>query len=155
MSTTNRYMMNDAERAERARVKVIHGKLRAPLRGGRSGDRYDLLAWAYARGMKFRRCEGSHHTQVVNGQRYEHNMPAAWHVWERLVKAGFLAHDADPGKSSHGVSWHLAWCRVEKEEAGRAITVWIADPNGAAEAPPPRARRPYIRAEAPVAVAAE
>ena len=142
MTDKKRYQMTDEEKAERARIKEVHRKLREPLRGGKVAGkggspyvllinrRYDLLAWAFARGFKFRRCETSHHTQIVNGEPYEHNLPCVWMIWERLVRAG-----ADPGllRASGFAMWE--WSRVAKADASKAIEAWLADPTGAIAAP--------------------
>ena len=141
-TTKARYQMNDEERAERSRVKALHTKLRAPLKDWKNGDRrYDLLAWAYVRGFKFRRCERTHRWQKLeDGMLFEHNMPYAALLWQKLALAGAVPCDADPSKP-----W-LVWHTVDKAPVGQAIQAWIADPTGAIAAPPPRAKRVYSQA---------
>jgi hypothetical protein len=141
-ATKARYSMNDAERAERSRVKALHAKLRAPLKDWKNGcRRYDLLAWAYARGLPFRRCERSHHTQKLeDGRLFEHNMPHAMLLWQKLALAGAIPCDVDPSKP-----W-LVWRDVDKTPVGQAIQAWIDDPRGAIAAPPPRVKKVYSQA---------
>ena len=139
MSEKNRYSMSEDEKTEREKIKAVHKRLREPLRGGRSGDRYDLLAWAFARGFKFRRCERNHHTQIVNDKPYEHHMPPPWMIWERLVRAGFLQHDREIPPH---LAWH-EWGRINSSPAAESVKVWLADPAGAIAAPAPKPKKLY------------
>jgi hypothetical protein len=134
-----RYQMNDEERAERAKQKALHEKLRAPLKDWKNGDRrYDILAWAFARGFKFRRCERSHRMQMIDGKLYEHNMPDAMLLWDKLVRAGVLPHDGELPAFPFG-----EWTRARDTNVGKTIEAWIADTTGAIAAPTPRPKKPY------------
>jgi len=153
MTDKKRYQMTEPERTEREKIKAVHKKLRAPLRGGKSGNhtpsagiarRYDLLAWAFVRGFKFRRCERNHHTQIVNGKPYEHMLPCAWMIWERLVRAGAIQHDCELPEFA---MWE--WERIKNLDTAKAIEGWLADPAGAIAAPAPKLKKPY----SPVAAA--
>jgi hypothetical protein len=136
------YIMNDEEKAERSKQKAIHQKLRAPLRGGPGGSRYDILAWAYVRGFKFRRCERSHHQQIVNGKPYEHNMPNPAFIWAKLVLAGAFPADGIVPTIADLWGYSRHWNgTAQHTDAGQAIVAWLADPSGAIAAPPPRPKK--------------
>ena len=140
------YIMNESEKTDRARIKAIHKKLRAPLRGGKSGDRYDYLAWAFARGFKFRRCERSHHTQTLeNGEVFEHHMPVEYVLWAKLVRAGIFTCDKSLPENNWSTETQVLWCNAKADAA--TLRAWLADLSGAIEAPVVKPKKPY----APVA----
>ena len=142
-----KYMMNEAEKNERTRIKAIHERLRASLRGG-GGSRHDILAWCYAKGFAFRRCERQHHVQTLpDGATFWHDKPDARLIWKKLVHAGFIPYEGELPK--------FAWTQAERTPEGAAIAAWIDDPTGAIPAPPPRAKKPHAPAERAVATAAE
>jgi hypothetical protein len=138
---SEKYHMSEAEKIERENIKALHQKLRAPLRGG-GGDRHDMLAWAFVRGFKYRRCERSCRIQTCGGlpadmfgkpvepgqPPYVHNRPSARMIWERLVRAGVFPH-----RDVRDV-W-LAWERVRFSDEGKAVQAWLDDPSGAIAAP--------------------
>ncbi len=117
---TTIYLMNDAERAERARVKDLHARCRAgmdatnPQRERLSEPRrsaaiaakgaatkrigterawilvYDhrswLLAWAFVRGIPYRRVERQRHMQGA----FEHNAPSVFWLANALAELGLV-----------------------------------------------------------------
>jgi len=153
------YVMTNEEKEQREATKAVHEKLRAPLREGKSGDRYDLLAWAFFRGLPFRRCERSHRIQTCGGKPadrygrpvaqgeapYEHNLPDASRIEAKLVAAGVAAAPTAPATT---------FARIATVGT---IDAWLADPNGALPLPKPRPKRPRGEAArvAPVAPLAE
>jgi len=157
MSEKKRYSMSEDERAEREKIKAVHKRLREPLRGGRGGDRYDLLAWAFVRGFKYRRCERSNRIQTCGGEPadmhgnpvgpgekpYTHNAPDPSDLWVRLVRAGVFAAPVGglPGSWKDRMAWYDH--EVSKSEVGATLIAWLADPAGAIALPSPRPKKPY------------
>jgi len=139
MKKTMIYQMNETERAERARVKALHQASRAAMheaaKEGGQRHRYALLAWAYLRGLPFRRIERSHHVQVfADGRRFEHNLPC--HVELARALAPFCPEIA-AGLERYSIK--------RGSVAEKRIAAWLNDPSGAIPAPPPRQKKPYAR----------
>lgn len=141
---TTPYVMTESERAERERVKLLHQNVRAAMHEAASSGgqvhRYALLAWAFVRGLKFRRIERHHHVQRIGGtpehgaRIFEHNMPQPFYL-ARALAAFFPEMRADVGGKWRG----------SPTEA--RLYAWIADPSGAIPAPAPRPKKPYVRPE--------
>lgn len=113
---------------DQAQVKSIHKALRAetPSRAGN-------LAWAFVRGFKYRRVERTTRTQVMpDGSVYNHNPPKASAITAILARhiPGFATFD--PKKP---------WAT----KAHPDIEAWLADPEGAIPAPPPREKKPFVQ----------
>ncbi len=137
----------DQVKIERDAVRALHKAIRSDHS---EGDRYRILAWAFIRGMKYRRVERSHHMQSLPRDSYfagasgfyldpegrcwfEHNLPDAVRLTRLLAKhMPELSADFKNG-------WSL------KENT--AIQAWLADRSGAVPAPAPRPKKPYVRPE--------
>jgi hypothetical protein len=113
---------------EKAQVKSIHKAIRKET-PSRTGN----LAWAFVRGLPYRRVERTTRTQVMpDGSVVVHNQP-------NLVAIARLLAQHIPG--------------IEKEYLLSPYTVadkcpliaWVNDPSGAIAAPPPRPRKPFIK----------
>jgi len=118
--------MNDEERT---RVKAIHRAVRADAS---CGERTRILAWAFVRGMKYRRAERSTRTQTLgDGSVVEHNRPSAG--WITLVLARAI-----PGFA--GLPAPLTGGYQPMPTPHPDVVAWLDDPSGAIPAPPPRPR---------------
>jgi hypothetical protein len=130
---------------EQAQVKAIHKAIRTD---DSFGDRYRILAWGFIRGFKFRRLERSHHMEKLpdghyspapyyirtdKGVFYEHNLP------EALPLTKLLAKHLPEFQADFESKWSL--------KSGTRIAAWLEDKSGAIHAPPPRPKKPYVRAE--------
>lgn len=136
----------DAERAEYARVKKLHTDVRAALHAatgshknpGGQNHRYLLLAWAYARGLPYRRVERNHCKQILsNGRVFEHNIPDA-RTLAFVFAPFFPTIAADLASASKGGPPFLASYSYAQ------IRAWLANPDGAIAAPAPRPKKPYV-----------
>lgn len=92
-----------------------------------------LLAWAFVRGLPYRRIERKRHTQGV----FEHNAPSVGDLARALAELGVFP----PLEKGFDLN----------SEARTLIEAWLANPDGAIAAPPPRAKRPYVSADHAVA----
>ena len=85
------------------RRKAIHKRARSLIKSEFGAfRRYQIFAWAYIRGLPFRRVEGRHRIQRVGGKpadkhgrivaherdAYVHNMPDVGYIVGALIKAG-------------------------------------------------------------------
>lgn len=149
------YQMNDEERAERARAKALHQAVRGDMNAIRlhlapedatdaeqakrihaldarpiyADHRHMLLAWAFVRGLPYRRVERSHHKQVRDdGSMYEHNLPNGAKI-ARIV-ALYLPEFASETSGYVTIN-------------DGCVKTWLADPSGAIPAPAPRPKRVY------------
>ncbi len=120
-----RYVMTAEEREVRAKAKKLHADCRA-LRAEHDGRSW-LLAWAFVRGLKYRRIE---HTTRKD------NKPDMLGIADLLVMLGLV-----PASEK---KWSMS------SEARTVIEAWLNDPSGAIPAPV-RVKRVYVRP----AVAAE
>lgn len=103
-------------------VKRIHKSIRAlPL------GRYRNLVWAYVRGFPYRRVERSHRIQVIpqcpctcgefhTKDTFEHNLPSVYTLMQTIGRLQIPIKQQD-------------------------IEVWLANPDGAIPAPPPRPKK--------------
>ncbi|MFI5296541.1 MAG: hypothetical protein ACHREM_00465 [Polyangiales bacterium] len=117
---------------EQAQVKAIHKAIRAT-----TSDRYGNLAWAFVRGMPYRRVERTTRTQTMgDGSIVEHNKPYA-HALTHAIATHV------PGFAPKAAS---AW----QTKAHPAVEAWLADPSGAIAAPSPHPKlaRPAREGEA-------
>lgn len=114
---------------EKAQVKSIHKALRKET-ASRAGN----LAWAFVRGLPYRRVERTTRTQVMpNRSVVMHNQPNLVHVAKLLAKHipsldGYL-------KSPYSLAESCP------------LIAWVQDPSGAIPAPPPRPKKPFVRTE--------
>jgi hypothetical protein len=115
---------------EKAQVKAIHKAIRAEVHS-RAGN----LAWAFVRGFPYRRVERKTRTQVLpDGSVYNYNPP------QRRLSAILGNHI--PGFAT--VDPVRKWATKAHPE----IVSWLANPDGAIPAPPPREKKPYVAATA-------
>ena len=114
----------------RAQVREIHQKIRS-----QAGSREGNLAWGFVRGFPYRRIERTTRTQVMpDGSIVQHNAPSALHI--ARVLAGAIA------------GLEQAWFESKYNlRADCPLVAWLANPDGAIPAPPPRPKRPYVRPE--------
>jgi hypothetical protein len=99
--------------------------------------RYMLLAWAFLRGLPFRRIERDHQRQILpDGTVFEHNLPNSLAL-ARILRL-YLPEVADDFASPYSM------------KPGNRIDAWIMDPSGGIAPPPARAKSPPP-ARAPVA----
>ena len=111
--------MSDAEKAQ---VKSVHRALRALPQ-----SRYRNLAWAFVRGMKYRRVERTTRTQTIaDGSIVAHNKPSA----RALV--GVLGTVI--------LAFQIAWNAPIPPE----LIAWLEDTSGAIAAPKPRSKRERV-----------
>jgi hypothetical protein len=106
---------------EQARIKSIHKAIRAE-----TATREGNLAWAFVRGLAYRRVERATRTQVMpDGSIVHHNKPSAAGITTILGKhiPGFA--EVDPSRP---------W----RTKANADVIAWLANPEGAIPAPPPR-----------------
>lgn len=104
---------------EQAQVRAIHKAIRKGTTG-----RYGNLAWAFVRGMPYRRVERKTRTQVMgDGTVVVHNRP--WPVTLTQVMARHIPELTGPDK------WR----------ANPLIEAWLASEEGAVPAPVPRPKR--------------
>lgn len=141
------YVMNDEERAERARVKDLHARVRSFSRA----DRYANLAWGFVRGFKYRRIERSHKLQRVDTFGPSDEPVRLWGVWDgnliRNREGCFHEHNFPSASRLHGLLKIYMKVDVTPDEIAR----WLSDPDGAIPLPPPSPKRPrpeQVRAEA-------
>lgn len=135
------YTMTEDEREQRAKIKAHHHAVRTAMHDAARENgwkhRYALLAWAFVRGLPYRRCERDHHKQVrPDGSVFEHGLPELH--WLAQALAPFCAEvraDMDP-------VGRFSWLRRGSATETR-LKAWIADPAGAIPAPPPRPKKPY------------
>lgn len=131
------YQMTESERAERATIKALHLAVRAQARNPPDGvSRRDaLLAWAFVRGLPYRRIERTTRRQTMpDGKIVEHNRPGPTDLARAL--APFLpafAIDLPPTR------W--GWIKSDSLSAIR-LGAWLDDPDGAIPAPV-RVKAPY------------
>jgi uncharacterized heparinase superfamily protein len=113
---------------EKAQVKAIHKAVRKE-----ASSRQGNLAWAYMRGLPYRRVERTTRSQTMaDGSVVNHNPPPLLAVAHILVAAiPSLASELLAGK------FQL------KPEC--PLTAWAKDPSGAIAAPAPRAKKPFTR----------
>ena len=111
------YRELSAEKKEE--IKRFHVEFRAFCK---EYGRYGNLAWGFVRGFPYRRIERSHRVQKENG--FIHNMPSESFLLKTLHRHSMLLD-------------------VTMEEINR----WLANPEGAIPAPPPRERAPRKAAE--------
>lgn len=115
---------------QKAEVKKIHKALRA-----QTHTREGNLAWAFVRGLPYRRVERTTRTQVMpDGSVVQHNLPSAGGVTHAigLCVPGFA--EIAPGRP---------WATKVAPE----VKAWLADPSGAIPAPAPREKKPFVRQE--------
>lgn len=120
---------SEMDETGRAFVRSVH----LAIKSDKSRSRERNLAWGYIRGFKYRRIERSHHTQVVNGQIFEHNFPRAYNVAYYLSK--FL-----PEFKQAIDNWFAGGNKLEHI---KLLEKWLSDPTGAIPAPIPRPKRAY------------
>jgi hypothetical protein len=117
------YTMSEEERADREKTKTLHRSIRDGMdeSWGTPHHRYQLLAWGFVRGFKYRRIERSHRRQILpDGSVFEHNLPSDYLLLRALSKY------------------------VPEVTVGQ-VKAWLADPSGAIPAPPPRPKRRWIK----------
>lgn len=118
---------------EQEKVKQLHKAVRGCHR---YGDRYRIVAWGFVRGLPYRRVERSHRVQSVHGVPFEHNMPIACVVADVLRITGVFSRGAD------GFMGH-----AHRRNQDAQIEAWLANPDGAIPAPPPRAKKAWSPAQ--------
>lgn len=116
---------------EKAQVKSIYKAIRKE-----TPSRLGNLAWAFVRGMPYRRVERTTRTQVLpEGKTITHNRPdpreLTWFLASHIP--GFV-----PG-SEKAARWNI--------KPSPAVEAWLANTEGAIPAPAPRAKKPFIRPE--------
>lgn len=131
---TNDYLQMSDE--DKARVKALHVAIRSDHS---FGDRYRILAWGYVRGFAYRRMERQHHIQSVSGVGLPHDPSSGWH---KTPTGSFYEHNM-PSVTTLAklLSKHTPGVGTEP------IKAWLANPDGAIAAPPPRAKKPFVTAE--------
>ena len=119
----------DLSAEEKAQVKAIHVALRA-ITHSREGN----LAWAFVRGLPYKRVERKTRTQTLGtGEVIHHNPPSAAYITHILG-----THI--PGFAAVGASiWYT--------KPSPAVEAWLKDPAGAIPLPAPRERKPFVRSE--------
>lgn len=111
---------------EKAQIKTIHQALRKET-FHRTGN----LAWGFVRGFPYRRIERKTRTQVLgDGTTIVHNQASAVAIAQLLQKH-------IPGLKYLVNSYTLA--------PDCPLSAWLANPDGAIAAPPPRPRKPFSR----------
>ena len=125
---------SEMDDAGKAFVKAAHLSLRAgveghPQSGTVSGSRCGNLAWAFVRGMPYRRVERTTRTQTMpDGSVVMHNVPDARYVT-------FLVAVAVPGFADVDLRRpHLA-------KAHPDVVAWLKNQDGAVPAPATRPRQ--------------
>lgn len=118
------YVEMNAE--EKAFVRSVHKRWK---KGGRS--RYDNLAWGFIRGLPYKRIERSVYVQA--GQPQNNNKPSANLLTYYVQRV--LARTEEEVKQ----------LQLSRVKATPEIEAWLANPDGAIPAPPPRPRKPFIR----------
>lgn len=130
------YVMSDEERAERARVKEMHARVRSFDRA----ERYANLAWGFVRGFKYRRIERSHKLQRIDSYGPSDEPVRLWNVWGGQVvrnKEGcFYEHNFPSALKLY----ELLTVRMKVDVTREAVQGWLNDPDGAIPCPPPRLR---------------
>lgn len=112
---------------EKAQVKATHKAIRKEA-GSRAGN----LAWAYVRGLPYRRVERTTRSQTMpDGSVVNHNPPPLLAVARVLVAT----------IPSLGTELLASKFQLKPESA---LTAWAKDPSGAIAAPV-REKKPYVR----------
>jgi hypothetical protein len=144
------YEMSEEERAERARVRDLHARVRS----FGCANRIVNLAWGFVRGFKYRRIERRHRLQRIDtfGPSDVEVRPFGY-AYECVVrnKEGcFYEHNFPSATALH---------RFLSVNVGLDVTIkdvwdWLSDPEGAIPCPPPRPRPKLPRPESTQAVMA-
>lgn len=132
----NYKQMTDAEKAE---VRAIHKAIRSDQTDVRR-NRYHILAWAFVRGIPYRRCERNTRSQLLSAGSYPKNDPCFLHTEKgvfyqhNLPLASYLTHILGkhiPGFAAIGKE-------VWQTHGDPRVVAWLADPAGAIPLPAPR-----------------